>query len=88
MGVLDVTYPTAIAFLSPPEKKFGKIQLHNPESLLSRLSTPEARFSISIVEVSYSNSGGHNSDTASSQPGSKSGSVRPLCNTTEAWFIG
>ncbi|WP_334772888.1 hypothetical protein [Nostoc sp.] len=33
MGVLDVTYPAAIAFLSPSEKKFGEIQLHNPESL-------------------------------------------------------
>ncbi|MFN6451306.1 MAG: hypothetical protein RM022_003605 [Nostoc sp. EfeVER01] len=33
LGVLDVTYPAAIAFLSPPEKKFGKIRLHNPESL-------------------------------------------------------
>ncbi|MEH1841246.1 MAG: hypothetical protein V7L20_21425 [Nostoc sp.] len=33
MCVLDITYPTAIAFLSPSEKKFGEIQLHNPESL-------------------------------------------------------
>ncbi|WP_158680286.1 hypothetical protein [Nostoc sp. 'Lobaria pulmonaria (5183) cyanobiont'] len=33
MGVLDVTYPAAIAFLSPSEKKFGEIRLHNPESL-------------------------------------------------------
>lgn len=27
MGVLDVTYPAAIAFLSPSEKKFGEMLL-------------------------------------------------------------
>ncbi|MEH1789001.1 MAG: hypothetical protein V7L23_26315 [Nostoc sp.] len=33
MCVLDVTYPLAIAFLSPSEKKFGEMWLHNSKSL-------------------------------------------------------
>lgn len=49
---------------------------------------PGARFSILFVRVLYSNSGGHSSDIAISQPGSKSGnvSVSPFSNTTGAWF--
>ena len=35
LGVLDVTYPAAIAFLSPSEKKFGEISRHLSDSGLA-----------------------------------------------------